>query len=97
MKKDNYKSILNSIGLFDNINYNKLSVKNSDKYKKAKPFPNIQFENFLSKDIANNLNKDCLLISNGVHRSEFNNDDELNALLKKYEVRANYFQKELEW
>ena len=57
MKKDNYKSILNSIGLFDKIKYNKLSIKNSNKYKEAKPFPNIQFENFLSKEIANNLNK----------------------------------------
>ena len=46
---------------------------------------------------ANNLNKDCLFISNGVHREEFSNDDELQALLKKHEVKANYYQKELKW
>ena len=46
---------------------------------------------------ANNLNKDCLFISNGVHRSEFNNNKELNALLTRYKVTANYFQKEFQW
>ena len=46
---------------------------------------------------ANNLNKDCLFISNGVHRNEFSSNSELNKLLKKYKVKANYFQKELQW
>ncbi len=46
---------------------------------------------------ANNLNKDCLFISEGVHRSEFNDNSELDDLLGKYEVKANYFQKELKW
>ena len=46
---------------------------------------------------ANNLNKDCLLISDGVHRSEFKNNDELQELLKTYKVKANYYQKELKW
>ena len=46
---------------------------------------------------ANNLNKDCLFISNGVHRNEFNNNLELEKLLSKYKVKANYFQKELQW
>lgn len=46
---------------------------------------------------ANNLNKDCLFISNGVHRNEFSNNIELVNLLDKYKVRANYFQKELQW
>jgi HAD superfamily hydrolase (TIGR01459 family) len=46
---------------------------------------------------ANNLNKDCLFISNGVHRGEFSNNLELEKLLKKYQVKANYFQKELQW
>lgn len=46
---------------------------------------------------ANNLNKDCLFISNGVHRNEFNNNIELEKLLDKYKVRAHYFQKELQW
>jgi ribonucleotide monophosphatase NagD (HAD superfamily) len=46
---------------------------------------------------ANNLNKDCLFISNGVHRKEFSNNLELQKLLEKYKVKANYFQKELQW
>jgi HAD superfamily hydrolase (TIGR01459 family) len=46
---------------------------------------------------ANNLNKDCLFISEGVHRSEFNNDNELKELLLKYKVKVNYYQRELEW
>ena len=46
---------------------------------------------------ANNLDKDCLLISDGVHRKEFNNESELKVLLTKYNVKANYFQKELQW
>ena len=46
---------------------------------------------------ANNLNKDCLFISNGVHRNEFSNNEELEKLLDKYKVRAHYFQKELQW
>ena len=46
---------------------------------------------------ANNLNKDCLFISNGVHRNEFSSSLELQKLLNKYKVKANYFQKELQW
>ena len=46
---------------------------------------------------ANNLNKDCLFISNGVHRNEFSNNIELEKILRKYKVKANYFQKELQW
>ena len=46
---------------------------------------------------ANNINKDCLFISDGVHRDEFNENSELEALLTKYKVRVNYFQKELKW
>ena len=46
---------------------------------------------------ANNMNKDCLFISNGVHRNEFNDNLELEQLLNKYNVKANYFQKELQW
>ena len=46
---------------------------------------------------ANNLNKDCLFISNGVHRKEFNNNLELEKLLIKYRVKANFFQEELQW
>ena len=46
---------------------------------------------------ANNLNKVCLFISNGVHRKEFNNNLELEKLLIKYRVKANFFQEELQW
>ena len=46
---------------------------------------------------ANNLNVDCIFISEGVHRNEFNRDSELDALLKKYDVKANFFQRELRW
>ncbi len=46
---------------------------------------------------ANNLKIDCIFISDGVHRKEFNNFSELNKLLEKYDVKANFFQKELKW
>ena len=46
---------------------------------------------------ANNLKIDCIFISDGVHRKEFKNSFELNKLLEKYEVEANFFQKELKW
>ena len=46
---------------------------------------------------ANNLQIDCIFITEGVHRKEFNNFSELNKLLGKYSVKANFFQKELKW
>ena len=46
---------------------------------------------------ANNLNKDCLFISEGVHRDECDNNLNLESLLDKYKVKVNYFQKELKW
>ena len=46
---------------------------------------------------ANNLNIDCLFITEGVHRDEFKDTTELNSLLNKYKVKANFFQKELKW
>ena len=46
---------------------------------------------------ANNLNVDCIFISEGVHRDEYNDTSELDALLKKYKVKANFFQRELKW
>jgi HAD superfamily hydrolase (TIGR01459 family) len=46
---------------------------------------------------ANNLNLDCIFISNGVHRNEFKETTELENLLKKYKVKANFFQKEFQW
>ena len=46
---------------------------------------------------ANNLKIDCIFITEGVHRKEFNNISELSTLLKKYGVKANFYQKELKW
>jgi len=46
---------------------------------------------------ANNLNIDSIFITEGVHRKELNNSSELNKLLGKYNVTANFFQKELKW
>ncbi len=46
---------------------------------------------------ANNLNIDCLFISQGVHREEYNKVSELGDLFKKYRVKANFFQTELKW
>ena len=46
---------------------------------------------------ANNLNVDCVFISEGVHRDEFKDISELDELLNKYKVKANFFQRELKW
>ena len=46
---------------------------------------------------ANNLKIDSLFISNGVHKSEFKNDQELKALFQKYKVNSNFVQPELCW
>jgi len=46
---------------------------------------------------ANNINKDCLFITNGVHRNELSSNLELENVLNKYKVKINYFQKELQW
>ena len=46
---------------------------------------------------ANNLNIDSIFITNGVHRDEFNSENELVKLLQDYKVKTNYFQKELTW
>ena len=46
---------------------------------------------------ANNLNIDCIFISNGVHRDEYEDISELDLLLKKYKVKANFFQREFRW
>ena len=46
---------------------------------------------------ANNLNIDCIFISEGVHRDEFKDTSELESLLEKYKVKANFYQKEFRW
>ena len=52
----------------------------------------------LNTDIkgANIQNFDSLLITNGIHRKEIL-ETELNKVLKKYKVNANYIQKNLKW
>ena len=46
---------------------------------------------------ANNMKIDSIFIANGVHRSEFKQENELNELSKKYKVNFNYYQPELIW
>ncbi len=46
---------------------------------------------------ANNMNIDCIFISEGVHREECNNISKLDLLLEDYKVQANFFQKQLQW
>jgi HAD superfamily hydrolase (TIGR01459 family) len=53
----------------------------------------------LNTDIkgANNMKIDSIFISNGVHRSEFKQENELIELYNKYKVSSNYYQSELLW
>ena len=53
----------------------------------------------LNTDIkgANEMKIDSIFISNGVHRSEFNQEDELRELYNKYNVSSKYYQPELIW
>ena len=46
---------------------------------------------------ANNLNIDCIFILDGVHRDEYKNNSDIETLLAKYKVKANFFQNELKW
>ncbi len=46
---------------------------------------------------ANNIGIDSLFIYSGVHKKEINTNEDIKPLLKKYKVKANFFQKELEW
>jgi len=46
---------------------------------------------------ANNLNIDSLFIYNGVHRNEISGELKMIQLLEKYNVKINFFQKELKW
>ena len=47
--------------------------------------------------VFEDLGGDSIFISEGVHRKEFDKFSELNKLLKKYDVKANFFQRELKW
>ena len=46
---------------------------------------------------ANNLNLDCIFITDGVHRGEMNTISNLNKLLEIHNVKIDFFQKELTW
>ena len=46
---------------------------------------------------ANNLKLDSLFITNGVHRSEIEDESNLIELLDNYKVKTQFFQKELYW
>ena len=79
----------------------------------GKPYPEIYKESIrvkkkvlvigdnLNTDIrgANNMNYDSLFIKNGVHQGEFKNSTPkyFDKVLKKYNVKINYYQNYLEW
>ena len=46
---------------------------------------------------ANLIKQDSLFILDGVHKNEIENLDNLNNILKKYNVKINYVQKQLNW
>ncbi len=46
---------------------------------------------------ANLINQDSLFIANGVHRNEIDNLENLDNILKKYNVKVNFIQNELNW
>jgi len=46
---------------------------------------------------ANSMNLDSIFITGGIHKSKINSEEDLQELLKKHNVSANYFQKELTW
>jgi len=45
---------------------------------------------------ANNMNYDSLFITNGIHNKEFKKEG-IENILKKYEVKIKYYQRELKW
>ena len=46
---------------------------------------------------ANNLNIDSIFITDGVHRDEFKNQEDLLKLFDKYNTKPKYFQSKLKW
>tara|TARA_B100002052_G_scaffold104926_1_gene96682 strand:- start:327 stop:1139 length:813 start_codon:yes stop_codon:yes gene_type:complete len=46
---------------------------------------------------ANNMKLDSIFITDGIHRSEINNDEGLKELLKEHNVFTKFFQNELTW
>ena len=45
------------------------------------------------------MNLDSLLITSGIHKKDFLNitQDDYDKILKKYEVKTNYYQAKLTW
>tara|TARA_B100001250_G_C19689414_1_gene739572 strand:- start:65 stop:877 length:813 start_codon:yes stop_codon:yes gene_type:complete len=46
---------------------------------------------------ANNMNLDSIFITSGIHISKTKNEEDVEELLKKHNVSANYFQNNLTW
>ena len=48
---------------------------------------------------ANNMNFDSLLVTDGIHKNEFNNlsINDYDKILEKYKTKANYYQEKLTW
>ena len=46
---------------------------------------------------ANNMNLDSVFITSGIHKAEISNEENIEELLKKYNISGNYFQRELTW
>ena len=45
---------------------------------------------------ANNMNYDSLFITGGIHKNEIQNEG-INNVLKKYDVKTTYYQSALKW
>ena len=46
---------------------------------------------------ANLIKQDSLFILDGIHKQEIKNLGSIDSVIKKYEVRANFIQSQLNW
>ena len=46
---------------------------------------------------ANLINQDSLFIMDGIHKNEIKDLDNLSNILKKYNVKTNFVQEQLNW
>ena len=46
---------------------------------------------------ANTIKQDSLFIINGIHKSEIESSGDINNILKRYNVKTNFIQKQLNW
>ena len=96
--------------IYPKINYNLIVSYDLDNniifYQSRTVIPTERLPKYLSKIGGEkslfNVNKvdpdiDSLFIYNGIHRNEIKTREELPTLLKKYNVKTNFFQKELKW